>query len=169
MKAVLMLIAPSDFRDEELLVPKRIFQDAKFEVTVSSDTDQTARGMLGAVSHIDLNIDKVNPLDYDAIVFVGGIGVNKHKIYENTKYLNIAKTAAYRGKIVAAICLGTKVLANAGLLTRKRATGWDKEYLREKGAFVQEEGVVKESNIITAYGPVFAKEFGELIKKALKG
>jgi len=38
---IAMIIAPNDFRDEEYLVPKRIFEEAGYEVTTSPKTTTT--------------------------------------------------------------------------------------------------------------------------------
>jgi protease I len=169
MKKILMIIAPNNFQDNELLIPKRIFQDAKFEVTIASENTEKARGSLGAVTKVDIDISNVNVSDYNAIVFVGGPGVMKHKLYENNKILDLAKTASYKGKIVAAICIAPMILANAGLLTKRKATVFPSaaDYLKEKGALYEEKPVVKDGNIITACGPDAAKEFAEAIKKSL--
>ena len=39
----LMVIAPSDFRDEELLIPKRFFEGKHIKVDVASETKEKAK------------------------------------------------------------------------------------------------------------------------------
>src|SRR3989338_8328935 len=134
-KRVLMIIAPSDFRDEELLIPKRFFEDKKIKVTVASTTKEKIKGMLGAVATPEITLENISPQDYDAVIFVGGSGIDKNKLYEDKDCLNIAKGFAFRGKATAAICLGTKILANADLLKSRKATCHESaiEYLKQKG------------------------------------
>ncbi|MEW6062767.1 MAG: DJ-1/PfpI family protein [Nanoarchaeota archaeon] len=168
-KRILMVIARENFRDEELLVPKRLFLENKYEVEVASDGVERAKGMLGAKTDVDIDISEVDVSDYNAVVFVGGSGVDESKVYENRDYLNVAKAASYKGKIVAAICLASKVLANAGLLSGRKASCYESaiNYIKSKGANYVGEKVVQDGRIITAPNPGFAKEFGEKIIKAL--
>jgi len=49
-KKVLMIIASQNFRDEEFLTPKQIFEKAGFNVIVASSSLNTAKGTLGANS-----------------------------------------------------------------------------------------------------------------------
>lgn len=167
---ILIIIAPDDFRDEELLVPKRFFEEKNIKVDVASVSKKKVRGMLGAVSTPDLSLDEVDVSEYDAVVFSGGSGINKNRFYENDKCLNIAKGALMRGKVVAAICLASKILANAGILKNRKATCYvsAKDYLIEKGANYIGEHVVQDINIITADGPDAAQEFAEKIFNYLK-
>jgi len=168
-KKILMIIAPEDFRDEELLVPKRLFLELRNEVTIASKNVKRARGMLGAKTNVDLDISNVDVSRYNALVFVGGVGIDRFKLYEDVDILNMAKAAAYRGKIVAAICLASKILANAGLLSGRKASCYESaiEYIKSKGANYVGEKVVADGKIITAPNPNFAREFGERIIKAL--
>ncbi len=168
-KNILMVIPPSNFRDEELLIPKRIFIEKKEKVFIASLVKDRIRGMLGAKTDIDFTIDKIQG-NFDAVVFVGGSGIEEYKLYDNKDILNLAKAFSYRGKIVTAICLGTKILANADLLKNRKATTTSSaiEYIKSKGAKYQESSVVKDLKIITASGPDAAKEFAETILNSLK-
>jgi protease I len=168
MKNVLMIIAPVNFRDEELLEPKKILEDSGAKVTVASKGTALAKGSRGASVKVDISISQVNVANYDAVVFVGGSGA--------TVYLNdvtahsIAKQTLAQGKILAAICMAPSIIANAGLLKGKKATAFPSESsnLTSKGAIVEDKNVVQEGKIITGKGPQAAKEFGEKIRDSLK-
>lgn len=172
-KSVLMVIAPRDFRDEELLVPKEMFEKAGMAVTVASVKAGEARGVLGRVVKVDAAVSGVNASDFDAVVFVGGGGVDSHSLFENANFLDLARNAYRKGKIVSAICLAPKILANAGLLEGKRATVWldgtrsQEKYIEARKAMFRSESVVRDGSIITACGPSAAKEFAESIIGAL--
>jgi len=73
------------------------------------------------------------------------------------------------GKIVAAICIAPEILAEAGLLSGKKATAWSGslEKLRAKGAKVENAPVVSSGRIITGNGPGAARAFGRAIAEAL--
>jgi protease I len=169
-KKILMIIAQKDFRDEELLEPKKIFEDYGARVTVASNTGQEATGMLGVKVKPDMAIEKARIHDYDAMVLIGGGGSPTY-LWENKAVHGMAQHAKKENKVVAAICLSPAVLAKAGLLKGIKATVWDDpnaiDALKKNGAFYVKEHVVVEGKIITADGPTAAKEFGEAVAKAI--
>jgi protease I len=169
-KRILMIIAPDNFRDEELLHTKEELERAGVKTTIASSKTGEARGKLGARVNVDLKLDQVKVDDYDAVVFVGGPG---SAIYFNDRHaLSIAGEALKKGKKVCAICIAPVILANAGVLKGKRATVWDGEYIEKiesKGATYTGKPVEVDGNVITANGPAAAREFGRTIAKAIKG
>jgi len=165
---VLMIIAPNNFRDEELLEPKALLEADGFRVLIASKGVSSATGMLGAKARVDLDLSSVKPSDYDAVLFVGGVGA---KVYFNDPIaLSIAKEAIKSCRAVGAICIAPSVLANAGLLKGKKATASisEKSNLELKGAVYTGEGVTVDGKIVTASEPSAAKDFGRAIIKLLK-
>jgi len=167
MGKVLMIIAPRNFRDEELFHTKEELEAAGNSVTIASTTTDTATGMLGGTAKPDMTINDVNVDDYDAVVFVGGTGSSIY--FNDSKAHEIARTANEKGKIIGAICIAPSTLANAGLLSGKKATSYPSEEsnLRSKGANYTGNPVEKDGNIITADGPSSAREFGRTIARSL--
>ncbi|MCM8799824.1 MAG: DJ-1/PfpI family protein [Candidatus Omnitrophica bacterium] len=167
MKKILMIIAPEDFRDEELLRPKEIFEKNEFKVVIASTSLNTAKGMLGAKIKPDILLTDVIVDDYVAVVFVGGIGASCY--WEDHLAHKIANDAYNKGKIVSAICIAPVTLANAGLLSGKKATVWESEagLLKKKGAQYTGRSVERDGKIITASGPFAAEEFADTILKVL--
>ncbi|MFN3966520.1 MAG: DJ-1/PfpI family protein [Endomicrobiia bacterium] len=166
-KKVVMIIASQNFRDEEYLEPKRILSSAGAEIITASSSLSTATGMLGAKVKPDILISDIKPEDYDAIIFVGGIGSSEY--WENQTAHNIARKAIEKNKIVAAICIAPVTLANSGLLKGKKATAFPsvKGQISSKGAKYTGVPVEQDEKIITGIGPESATQFGEVIKKAL--
>lgn len=167
-KKILAIIASSDFRDEELLVPKGIFEEEGFKVVIASSSLETSSGTLGAEVKPDILIKDVKIDDYDVVIFVGGSGASEY--WDSPIAHNIAKGALEKNKILAAICIAPVTLANAGILTGKKATVWASEVNRliSKGAFYTGSAVEVDGNIVTANGPTAASEFAEAIVKKLK-
>ncbi len=165
-KTILMVIAPEDFRDEELFEPKEIFEEKGAKVTIASTTTEIAKGMLGGTVKPDLKISAVNVGEYDAIVIVGGAG-SKEYLWDDEELRAMVKEAYNKDKVLAAICLSPVVLAKAGVLDGKKATVFpDKEAiseLRNYGALYLDKEVVVSDNIITGKGPESAKEFASKI------
>lgn len=169
-KRVLMIIAPKDFRDEELLHPKEELERAGAKVTIASSKAGEARGVLGARVTPDITLEQVKVNDYDAVVFVGGGGAAVY--FKDNRAISIASEAFNKGKKVCAICIAPVILANAGVLKGKRATVWPDECIQiieSKGATYTGKPVEVDGNVITAPGPEAAREFGRAIAKALKG
>ena len=160
-----MVIAMENFRDEELFVPAKLFEETGIKVTIASTVTSKVTGMLNGIAKPDVLLKNVKVKDYDAVIFVGGIGA---RIYYNDKIAHqIAKDAAEQDKVLAAICIAPNILANAGLLQGKKATCWDSAILTKNGAKYQNKNVVRDGKIITANGPRAAYEFGQVIIKVL--
>ncbi len=164
---ILMIIAPENFRDEEYLKPKKIFEANGFEVDTASTRTGKAVGMLGTEVEVNKIVYELSPDEYDAVVLVGGIGAQV--FFEDEKIHEFLRTAYEEGKIVAAICISPVTLAKAGLLKGKRATVWpsEAEVLKKYGAKYTGNAVEVDGNIVTANGPEAAEQFGETIVKLL--
>jgi len=167
-KKVLMVVAPVNFRDEEFLRPKEIFEKNGIQVTVASKGVIEASGLLGAKTKVDLDILKIDPTVYDALIFVGGPGASVY--FNDQAVLSLVKRADEQGKVVGAICISPSILANAGILSGKRVTSWPTERgnLESKGAVYIGERVVVDGRIVTAKGPEEAIEYGEKIVELLE-
>lgn len=124
--------------------------------------------MLGAVVTPQILIDQVKVDEYEAIVFVGGVGAQEY--FNHPIAHKIAKEAVNKGKILAAICIAPRILAEAGVLKGKKATVWASEgkILEEKGANYTGKSVEVDGNIVTGSGPQAAEEFAKSIIKLLK-
>lgn len=168
-----MIVASEDFRDEEYFVPKEILEKEGAEVKTISNKKGVAQGADGASAKVDLLVQDVNPVDFDAVVFIGGPGALKY--LDNEFSYELTRAAIEQGKILGAICVSPVILAKAGVLKNKKATVWssalDKssvKILKENGANYVDEDVVVDGKIITANGPSSAKQFGERISSMLK-
>jgi protease I len=168
-KNVLLIIAPSNFRDEELFDTKTELEKAGAATTIASKQTGTITGMLGGTAKATLSLSAVKASDFDAVVFVGGSGASAY--FNDSTAQKIAKDAAAQGKVLAAICIAPSILANAGLLQGKDATAFSSESgnLQSKGANYTGQAVTVDGKIITANGPAAAKQFGKEIVKALAG
>lgn len=164
-KRVVMIIAPQNFRDEELIQTREEIERAGGQVTLASVTTDIATGMFGANAKPDITLDQVRVDDFDAVVFVGGSGSEIY--FDHGTAQNIAREAFAKNKLLTAICIAPSILAKANLLSGKRATVWagDKyiNILRSMGADYTGESVTQDGRIITANGPEAAREFGRTI------
>jgi protease I len=167
-KKVLMVVAPSQFRDEEYFQPKVIIQASGAIVETTADTkEEEATGTQGGKAKIDLPLGRVKPASYAAIVFVGGPGAKGY--FQDKQAKKLAQEFAQPGKVVGAICIAPTILANAGVLAGKKATAFSSELkkLQAKKAQVIKQAVVVDGNIVTAEGPEAALEFGRKLVDVL--
>lgn len=119
----------------------------------------------GVVLVPDTTLDAALQEDFDMVVLPGG-GPGSDNLDRDPRLAELLKKMANSGKFTAAICAAPKVLANAGLLAGKRATGFPGVLDRMGLANValQSEPVVRDGKVITSRGPGTAMDFAlELI------
>lgn len=171
MGKVLFVIAPSDFRDEELFYTKEVVEAAGYKTAVASTTLNEAVGMLGGRAKPNLLVSKVNLSEYSAVVFVGGQGVETNNLPENPDVVKLAVDAEEGGKVVAAICIAPRILAAADLVRGKKVTSFNDtetvSSLKNAGAVYTARAVEVDGKLITADGPSSARKFGEEIVRVL--
>ncbi len=169
MSSALFLIAPQNFRDEELLQPKQVLEEAGITCKIASLTTDLAIGKLGAEISPDLATKDVNADDFDAIILVGGPGAPE--LADFPEVIDLINLFYFKEKLIAAICIAPILLAKAGILTNKKATVFvtpeSVKTLEEAGALVVLDEVVVDGRLITANGPGAAFDFGQKIKEYL--
>lgn len=166
-KKIAMIIPFIHYDSMELNPPKEMFETEGAIVTIVSSERGSATGTLGAKIEVDVVIEELNVADFDAIVFIGGMGV--------LKYLNdpaaheIAQQAIEQNKVLAANGWAPVILGNAGVMQGKRATVYSggSARLEQKGCIYSPDPVVVDGNIITAKGTAEAEEFAREIITAL--
>lgn len=171
-KKVAMIIAFTDFKDEEYFTPKEILEKADIEVVTVSNSSGEAQGVDGGQAQVDVLLNQLKNEDYQGIVFVGGPGALKN--LDNFDSYRVAQEAVKANQLLAAICISPVILAKSGVLQGKQAAVWssplDKstvQTLQENGAIYQDQNVVVDGQIITGNGPGAAEEFGQAIVEAL--
>jgi len=169
-KKVLMVIPHTQFRDEEFFEPKKILEDEGAKVVVASTSVRTCRGMKGGTVQSDLAIADAKADEYAGLVLCGGSSV-PDVFWNDKKLQELAVAMATAGKVIAAICLSTVVLAKAKLLADREATVYflpeALEELKAAGAKYVPETLLIQNNIILAEGPPDSQRFGQAIRSAL--
>lgn len=167
MKRAVFVIAEENFRDEELLQPMEMLKKKGVECVIASKKRGHCIGSLGVGVEATLALSEVGN-DFDAIVFVGGSGARQY--FHDAEALGLARKYYDLGRVVAAICFGPVILANAGILMGKNATAFASEKRDFVGKCAKFTGRSVEivGKIIMASGPSFAPAFGEEIAKKLE-
>ncbi len=166
-KNVLMVIASKEFRDEEYQKPREILESAGAAVTVASSSLQESKGMLGIKVKPDILLKEARMEEYDAVVFVGGMGATEY--WRDPVAHALVKKAYDSGKVTSAICLAPMTLANTGLLKGRKATIWPDVAgdFKTKGVVYTGSPVERDGKIITGSGPEAAEAFGNALVEAL--
>jgi len=164
-----VLIVPRVFRDEELIETKRILELASVQTIVAGTKTGPIMGMLGSTVQVNVPLQQVKVDEFDAVVFIGGTGAVE---YFNSPFaLNIAREAAAKGKVLAAISIAPAILANAGVLKGVRATSYitERDRLMASGAIYTGAPVERDGFIITATDLLAVPVFARAILDALSG
>jgi protease I len=168
-KKAALIVASQNFQDDELFGTKRVLDAAQAQTFIASTRAGVVRGALGGVAEADVPLSRLRVADYDAIIFIGGLGAAEYA--GSPAALNIAREAVRTGKVVAAIGVAPTVLANADVIAGVRVTSFlsEQQRLIQAGAIYTGAPFEREGLIITATGPEAAVDFGRLIVGALAG
>jgi protease I len=166
---VVLLIASNEFDPVEFNGTRTPLLDAGYQIVVAAYTLNPLPANEGG-SRLEVNIlpEDVDVEDYDAIVFIG----NETLIYlHDPQAHRIAQEAVAKGRVLAALCHGPLVLAEAGLLEGRQATAWFGfgsdicKQLQRNEAICTHARVQQDSLIITGSGSEATASFAGAIKK----
>jgi len=165
--SALLVVPARGFQDEELVATRRALELAGVQVTIASNRTGILMGMLGGTVPADMLLHQANVDNFDAVVFIGGIGAVDY--INNAAVQNLARQAAARQKVVAAIGTAPSILAAAGLLQGVAATGYPAEQARllRGGAVYTGNAAEKQGLIVTAIGSPAAALFAQAILEGL--
>ncbi len=170
-KQILLVVGQKNYDDEEFnhLYPR--LEEAGADLFVASNRMEKALGRLGGYLTPDLTIEEARPEDYHAIVILGGYGARVY-LWNDEGTHRLVQEAVRLGKVVAASGVAPVVLANAGVLTGKKATVFPDYHstilLRQKGAELVHEDVVVDDNMITSNHHRVIGEFTEALMSKLE-
>ena len=161
MSKILLVIAPQNFRDSEYFIPKEILESHSISTSTASKIAGEITGVDGKTTEASHKVQDIDPVNYDGIAFIGGPGMAE--MISDPEFINLAKKFYDKQKIVSAICAGAAILANAGILKDKKATGWAgiSDVLKSGGAIYEGKSIEIDGKIVTADGPQSAQIFGQ--------
>lgn len=169
-KKIVLVVAHEGYQHIEYNTPKKLATAAGITVVTASNLPGAAIGKDGSTTNVDILVKDIIATDYDGIFFIGGPGAIEH--LDNKESYKVIKQTVAAHKALGSICISSRILAKASVLTGKRATGWDGDnelsaiYQRHGIKYVREP-VIVDGNIITAVDPSSAEEFGKQIVKLM--
>ena len=163
MPDVVMVIAPTVFRDEEYALPKSVLESRGAHVVTASVAPGECIGKLGMRALAETSVTDATLRDWDAVVFVGGAG--SAVFFDDAAAHELARRAVQTDAVVCAICIAPSTLAHAGLLRGVECTAFASQEsdLRAHGALWTGASVSVHGRIVTGNGPEAAIEFGQRV------
>lgn len=156
------------FEECEALVPLDILKRAGIEIKTVGIGSKTITGSHSISIVCDLDETEINTKDLKGIILPGGMPGTIN--LENSSVVQEYIDFSYKNNLlIAAICAAPSILGHKNLLNNKKATcftGFEKDLL---GADVVNDPVVRDENIITAFGAGAAFPFGFEILSYISG
>ena len=145
-----------------------ILRRAGIEVISAGLDAAPVRASRGVVLVPDVTLDVALLQEFDMIVLPGGQpGTNNLKA--DSRIINLLKQMSKQDKYVTAICAAPYVLAVAGLLDGKQATGFPGTLDSFPAVRLQQTAVVTDGKIVTSRGPGTALDFALTLVELLLG
>ena len=165
-KKVVFIIASEGFQPVEYGIPKKLLEQAGITVITASNVSHPAVAKDGSTASVDCLIKDIPLQEVTGIFLIGGPGALEH--LNTAEVHRLLLEAKSKNKKIGAICISPRILAEAGILENKQATGWNGDnelqgIFKKYGVHYKPQDVVRDDSIITATGPDAAREYGEQI------
>ncbi|PIE19972.1 MAG: hypothetical protein CSA65_00440 [Proteobacteria bacterium] len=153
-----------DVEELEAVAPIDLLRRAEVRVVVASrEARKLICGRNGIKLEADVLLDEVASERFDCVIVPGGPGTAAMR--EDARVLELLRDHAAAGRKVAAICAAPLVLAEAGLLEKRRYTG-HASIAMELPALA-DQAVVVDGEVLTSRGAGTGVHFGLALVEAL--
>jgi protease I len=157
------------FEDSEFKIPYDRLRETGVPVEIiGTRAGEELKGYRGReTAKADRGIDDARPDDYAGLVIAGGYSPDH--LRADPRFVDFVKNFDATGRPLAAVCHGPQLLITAGLVRGRTLTAWKtiQEDLRQVGAKVKDEPVVRDRNWITSRQPSDLEAFSEAVLDAL--
>jgi len=170
-KNIILVVASKGYQPVEYEETKKTLKKGGVSVITASDSSGMAIASDKSTTEAKLDLNNIIPDRYDGIFFIGGPGTMDN--LDNKISYKLIQKASDAGILYGAICISPRILAKAGVLKNKKATGWDgdnelDQVFAKHNVIREQKDVVIDKNIVTASGPKAAKQFGQAILTLLQ-
>jgi protease I len=162
------ILAEDLYEDLELLYPLYRLREAGADVTVVGPEVKTYTSKHGYPVDADRASRDVSAGDVDAVIIPGGYAPDK--LRRDPNLVRLVRAAVQQDKVVAAICHGGWLLAEADVCRGKTLTsvGAIKTDLVNAGATWVDREVVQDGNLITSRTPADLPAYCRTIVEVLR-
>lgn len=145
-----------------------LLRRAGIDVVTAGLDDKPVRASRGVVLVPDTTLNEALKQKYDMVVLPGGQPGSDH-LNADTRIHDLLKEMSETDRYTAAICAAPVVLAGAGLLEGRKATGFPGVLDDFEGFEYSTSPVVQDGKIITSRGPGTAMDFALTLIENLVG
>ena len=143
-----------------------LLRRAEIRVTTAALAEREVECAHGTKLIADATLDQVENDSFDMVLLPGGAGYKN--LNDDARVHRLIQRQARAGKLVGAICAAPKVLADAGLLERRKATAYPGVF-DDDDSRITGEAVERDGNIMTSRGPGTAIDFALSVIEAIQG
>jgi protease I len=147
------ILLEDHYEDNEFWYPYYRMQEEGAAVTIVAPREGSFTGKYGIPATADISVLKIRAQDFDAVIIPGGYAPDKMR--RSPEMVAFVKEMHRQNKVVAAICHAGWMLASAGILREKKATGFFaiKDDMVNAGAQWVDQEMVRDGNLITSRTP----------------
>jgi len=169
-----VILTADKFEDMELFFPLFRLIEMGWDVDIAAPTKKEISGEHGYTLNPTILIGEVNPDNYDLLFVPGGFPDGAPATVRKIKKAQeIAKSFFAKKKLIASICHGPWLLADADVIKGRHLTSyWHDgvpESIKKAGGVWEDKEVVVDGNLITSRWPMdlpyFMRELAEKIAR----
>lgn len=160
-------VLADDFEDSEFCEPRDALLERGHDLTIIGSSTGEVTGKNGTTVEIDALASDVSAEEFDGLLIPGGFSPDRLRTDESIVGL-VAKMMS-RDVPVAAVCHAPSLLIEAGVVDGRTMTSWPsiRTDLRNAGATVVDQELVRDGNLITSRKPDDLPVFSEALLEAL--
>ncbi len=165
MPRVVVILADG-FEEVEAIAIIDVLRRAEIHTVIAGLHDNQVISARNVKVIPDTVIDTIKADDFDMIVLPGG-QPGSDNLNADPRVKELIRSFSEKGKFMGAICAAPYVLANAGVLTGKRATSYPSYKDKLGNVRYEEKSVVVDGKVLTSRGAGTALAFGLAIVEKL--
>ena len=165
MTKVAVLMAEG-YEEGETVTIVDVLRRANLECTTFGLETQWVKGLNGMRVKADRLFSKAEVEKYTMLVLPGGKR-GAENMMAHSEVMDLIREWNEKNKLLAAICAGTTVLAQARVIEGKKVTGYTGYQNKLIGGIFVNEVVVADQNVITSQGPATPYPFAFKIAEVL--
>lgn len=161
------ILVENNYQEMEVWYPILRFQEGGAEVSIIGPVAGRYLSKLGYPVIAETQADKVKGKLFDALIVPGGFAPDLMRL--SAEMVEMVRHHVEAGRVVAAICHGSWMLASADVLKGRRVTGAlsIKDDLKNAGGLYEDAEVVCDGNLITSRKPSDIPAFCRAIVSSL--